>query len=46
MYWKYELEEAITYIKRNINILIENKEGIYEVKDELKEIINKLVDLL
>ena len=46
MYYKYDLEEAITYINQNINVLIENKEGIYEVKGELKEIINKLVDLL
>ena len=46
MYYKYDIEEAITYINQNINVLIENKEGIYEVKGELKEIINKFVDLL
>ena len=46
MYYKYDLEEAITYINQNINVLIENYEGIFEVKGELKEIINKFVDLL
>lgn len=46
MYYKYDIDEAITYINQNINVFIENKEGIYEVKEEIKKIINNLINLI